>query len=81
MKLAGFLFLRRKIDPPSPSYGEASIADVLRASAILATVFMIVTFFAGCVTEQLDSEGHVIRKRQADHEFHGEAGAYYGRSG
>ena len=74
-------FLISKIDPPSPSYGEASTANLLRASAILVTALMVVTFFAGCVTEQLDSEGHVIRKRQADQEFQGEAGASRGRSG
>jgi hypothetical protein len=43
------------------------IADVLRAGAILATILMIAAFFSGCVTERIDSEGRVIRKRQPDH--------------
>jgi hypothetical protein len=55
---------------------KIGVADVLRAGAILATIVMIAAFFSGCVTEQLDSEGHVIRKRQADHEFHGEMGDF-----
>jgi hypothetical protein len=45
---------------------KIGITEVLRAGAILATILMIATFFSGCVTEQLDSEGHVIRKSQAD---------------
>jgi hypothetical protein len=57
------------------------IANVLRVGAILATILMIATFFSGCVTEQLDSEGHVIRERQADHELDGEMGAASNRSG
>jgi hypothetical protein len=60
---------------------KIGIANVLRAGAILATILMIATFFSGCVTEQLDSEGHVIRNRQADHEFDGEMGTSSGRSG
>lgn len=60
---------------------KIGIADVLRAGAILATILMIATFFSGCVTEQLDSEGHVIRNRQADHEFDGKMGTSSGRSG
>ena len=56
-------------------------ADVLRAGAILATILLIATFFSGCVTEQLDSEGHVIRERQADHKLDGEMGASSNRSG
>lgn len=73
-------FRINRIDPPSPSYGEASIADVLRASSIVVAILMAITFFAGCVTEEVDSEG-VIRKRETNREIHGEAGAYYGRSG
>jgi hypothetical protein len=60
---------------------KIGIADVLRAGAMLATILMIATFFSGCVTEQLDSEGHVIRNRQADQEFDGEMGTSSGRSG
>jgi hypothetical protein len=60
---------------------KIGIADVLRAGALLATILMIATFFCGCVTEQLDSEGHVIRERQANHEFDGEIGASSDRSG
>jgi hypothetical protein len=60
---------------------KIGIADVLRAGAILAIILMIATFFSGCVTEQLDSEGRVIRDRQANHEFDGETGASNGRSG
>ena len=60
---------------------KIGIADVLRAGAILATILMIATFFSGCVTEQLDSEGHVIRERQANYEFDGEMGASSDRSG
>jgi len=60
---------------------KIGIADVLRAGAILATILMIATFFSGCVTEQLDSEGHVIRERQANHEFDGQTGASSSRSG
>lgn len=69
-----------KIDPPSPSYGAASIADMLRAFALVVTIMMTLIFFAGCVTEEVDSEG-VIRKRETNREIHGEVGASYGRSG
>ena len=57
------------------------IADVLRPGAILATILLVATFFSGCVTEQLDSEGRVIRDRQADHEFGRQMGTSSGRSG
>ena len=56
---------------PGFRMNKIGIADVLRAGAILATILMIATFFSGCVTERIDSEGRVIRKRQADHDRSG----------
>ena len=81
MNRARLGFRISKIDPPSPSYGAASIADALRAGALVLLILMAIAFFAGCASrEEVGSDG-VIRKQEGDHEIHGEAGAYYGRSG
>lgn len=59
---------------------QIDIADLLRIFAILVTIVMAIAFFAGCVTEQLDSDG-VYRKRDANREIHGGMSVGYGRSG
>jgi uncharacterized lipoprotein YajG len=68
-----------KIDPPSPSYGAASIADSLGVTAILLVILMTVTFFAGCATKSDTDSNSMIQKQESDHQIHGEAGVMYGR--
>jgi hypothetical protein len=44
--------------------------------ALLALVFL-----GGCANREDTDSNSVIRKQENDHQIHGEAGAYYGRSG
>ena len=70
-RLLGLLFC--KID----------MADVLRASSILAIILMVITFFAACETAKNDrttDSSSVIREPESGHEVHGEVGAMYGHS-
>jgi hypothetical protein len=62
-------------------FRKVDIVDGLRASALVLLIVMAITFFAGCVTERIDSEGNVIRKPKADHQSPGQADASSGRNG
>lgn len=58
-----------------------SVVDLLRAFAIGITIVMAITFFSGCITEEIGPDGQPIRKRSSDNQFHGETGVSYGRTG
>ncbi len=62
--------LTRKID----------MLDVIRISAVLSFIFMVITFFAACAEkrEQADSSS-ILREGPSGHEVHGEVGAMYGQ--
>jgi hypothetical protein len=64
-------------------FRRVDVVDGLRAGALLLLILMAITFFAGCVTENIDSEGNVIRKRKVNHQpqGQGQADASYDRSG
>lgn len=53
-------------------FRRVDIVDGLRAGALVLLIVMAITFFAGCVTERIDSEGNVIRKRKPSPESHRE---------
>ena len=57
-------------------FRKIDIVDGLRAGALVLLIVMAITFFTGCVTEKIDSEGNVIRKKR---ETKQEAGASYNR--
>ena len=60
---------------------KIDMVDILRASALLLVILMAITFFAGCATREDADSSSVIRKQENNREFHGEAGASWGRSG
>ena len=53
---------------------------MLKRTISILCGLLALTLFAGCVTEQLDSEGNVIKKKRADNPVRGETGAYYARN-
>lgn len=70
MYRAPFAFLSREID----------MLDVLRISALLSIILMVITFFAACAAknEQADSNS-IVRESDKGREIHGEVGAIYGQ--
>ena len=60
---------------------KVDIVDALRAGALVVLIVMTITFFAGCVTEEIGPDGSVIKKRKTNRQTHGEAGAYDDRRG
>ncbi len=70
MPRARFGFLVRKID----------MVDLLRVGAVLMTMLMVITFFAGCQTRKNDADSNsIIREGPSGREVHGEVGATYGQ--
>ncbi len=45
-------------------FRRVDVVDGLRAGALVLLIVMAITFFAGCVTERLDNEGNVIKKKK-----------------
>ena len=58
---------------------KIDIADLLRASALLLTILMLIAFFSACANREEADSNSVIRKSEGDHEIRGEVGATYGR--
>jgi hypothetical protein len=52
-------------------FRRVDIVDGLRAGALVLLIVMAITFFAGCVTERLDNEGNVIKKRKVERQSQG----------
>ena len=52
-------------------FRRVDIVDGLRAGALVLLIVMAITFFAGCVTERLDNEGNVIKKKKPVHTSEG----------
>lgn len=59
--------------------GKVDIADGLRAGALVALIVMAITFFAGCITEEIGPDGSAIRKQKR--KPNSQPGAYDNRSG
>jgi hypothetical protein len=59
------------------------MVETLRAGALLLTILMAITFFAGCESSKPKQAGDnsIIKEPDKGHEIHGEVGAVYGRSG
>jgi hypothetical protein len=59
------------------------MVETLRAGALLLTILMAITFFAGCESSKPKqaNENSIIKEPDKGHEVHGEVGAVYGRSG
>jgi hypothetical protein len=62
---------------------KIDVVETLRAGALLLTILMAITFFAGCESSKPKqaNENSIIKEPDKGHEVHGEVGAVYGRSG